>query len=165
MPRTCTVCAHKERQAIDQALVAGRPFRGLSALYRVSEDAIARHSAAHLPRTLVQAQAAQEVAQADTLLDQVQSLHARTLTILAGAEASQDGRLALGAVREARGNLELLARLLGELDDRPVVNVLIAPEWLQTRSVLLQALAPFPEARQVVAAALVASEASLGGAA
>jgi hypothetical protein len=35
-----------------------------------------------------------------------------------------------------------------------VVNVLIAPEWLQLRAVILQSLAPFPDARAALARTL-----------
>jgi hypothetical protein len=57
-------------------------------------------------------------------------------------------------IREARGCLELLAEMEGELHRQPVVNVLIAPEWLQLRMVILQALAPFPDARAALATTL-----------
>jgi hypothetical protein len=59
----------------------------------------------------------------------------------------------LGAIREARGNLELLAKLLGELDERPV-NVLLSPEWLNLRTVIVTALEPHPEARGAVLEAI-----------
>jgi hypothetical protein len=53
--------------------------------------------------------------------------------------------------------VELLAKLSGELDERPQVNILnvaASPEWLATQAAMLQALAPFPEARLAVAGAL-----------
>jgi hypothetical protein len=46
MPRICTVCTHPRRQAIDKALVAGTLKSDVSALFRVSRDAVDRHSAA-----------------------------------------------------------------------------------------------------------------------
>jgi len=63
MARACTVCAHADRPAIDRALVAGGVLAAIAAKYRVSPDAVERHSAAHLPRALVKAQAAQEALQ------------------------------------------------------------------------------------------------------
>ena len=70
------------------------------------------------PVKLVKAQEAEEVTQADDLLDQVRDLRAGALAILGKAEEA--GELsALAAIREARGDLELLAKLLGELDERP----------------------------------------------
>jgi len=128
MPRSCTVCEHPDREAIDEALVGGASNRSLASLYDVSEAAVRRHKANHLPAKLVMAQAAEEVAQADHLLAQIQDLQRRTLAILEAAESTNQHRTALSAIREARGNLELLAKLLGELDERPVTNVLVSAE-------------------------------------
>ena len=100
------------------------------------------------------AQAAEEVAQADSLLDQVRDLQARAHRILDKAERAGDLRTALGAIREAHGNLELLARLLGELNEQPVVNLNLSPEWLELRAVIVTALEPHPEAKESVLRAI-----------
>jgi hypothetical protein len=100
------------------------------------------------------AQAAEEVAQADSLLEQVRDLQSRAYGILDKAEAADDLRTALGAIREARGNLELLAKLLGELDERPTLNVTVSPEWLELRTVIVGALEPHPQARESVVRAI-----------
>jgi hypothetical protein len=150
MPRTCTICQHPHREAIDLALVGGAALSETAALFRVSNDAVSRHKANHLPAKLVRAQEAAEVAEADDLLAQVRDLQARTLAILEASEASREHRTALGAIREARSNLELLAKLLGELDDRPQVNVLISTEWLQLRTTIITALDAHPQARESV---------------
>ena len=54
----------------------------------------------------------------DSLLNQVRSLQGKALAILVQAEAAGGLRTALGAVREARGNLELLAKMLGLMNDK-----------------------------------------------
>jgi len=151
VPRSCTICTHPEREAIDEALVGGIAFPALVAEYRVSKDSLSRHKANHLPAKLVMAQAAEEVAQADDLLGQMRDLHARTLAVLEAAETSKQHRTALSAIREARSNLELLAKLLGELDDKPQVNVLISPT---VQTAIIAALESYPEARLAVADAL-----------
>jgi hypothetical protein len=158
VPRSCTVCEHPERAAIDEALVGGASNRSVASLYDVSEAAVRRHKGNHLPAKLIMAQAAEEVAQADDLLSQVQDLQGRALAILDKAETAGDLRTALGAIREARGNLELLAKLLGELDERPVVNLNISPEWLELRAVIVGALEPHPEALRAVVGALEGAE-------
>lgn len=155
MPRRCTVCSHPEREVIDEALVAGTALSALSAKYRVSEDAIGRLKANHLPTKLVMAEKAVEVAQADSLLAQVRDLQTRAYVILDKAEGTGDLRTDLGAIREARGNLELLAKLLGELDERPQVNVLVSAEWVAVRSQMMEALTPYPEARVAIAGRLL----------
>ena len=62
------------------------------------------------------------------MLRQVRALQSKTLSILLQAEGAGDLRTALAAIREARGNVELLAKLSGELDERPVVNLDLSPE-------------------------------------
>jgi hypothetical protein len=159
MPRSCTICTHPEREAIDEALVGGIAFPALVAEYRVSKDSLSRHKANHLPAKLVMAQAAEEMAQADTLLEQVRDLQRRALEILDKAEEAGELRTALSAIREARGNLELLAKLLGELDERPVTNVLVSAEWVSVRTAMMEALGPYPQARVAVAERLSELEA------
>ena len=159
MPRSCTVCNHHDREDIDEALVRGESSAEIAGRYRtIGERAIRRHRTNHLPETLAKAQKAEVVAQADTLLDQVRDLQERALDILDQAEEAGELRTALGAILEARGNLELLAKLLGELSDQPQVNVLVSPEWLELRAVIVGALEPHPQALRAVVGALEGAE-------
>ncbi len=162
MPRVCTICTHEQRAAVERALMDGNAVPALAALYRVSEDALHRHKTHHLPARLARAQEATEAAEADDLLAQLQDLHRRTLTILNRAERKGELRTALSAIRECRGNLELLAELSGELDRRAQVNVLVAPEWLTIRAMLMEALQDYPEARVAVTGHLMALEGDNG---
>lgn len=154
MPRTCTICEHPEREEIDRALVGETSNLSVSSLFGVSESAVRRHKGNHLPAKLVLAEKAAEVADADNLLDQVGDLQRRTMAVLEAAEASHEHRTALSAIREARGNLELLAKLIGQLDERPQINVLVSPEWLELRTVIVGALDAHPDARESVLRAI-----------
>jgi len=177
MPRVCTVCAYADRHAIDTALVAGEPMPRLAALHRVSEDALLRHRANHLPKLLAQArdrdterettratalaeqadrQAAAEVAHALDVVRQLKAINGASLAVLNEARQTRDGDLALKAIDRIQRQIELQAKLLGDLDERPVVNVLVAPEWLTVRGRLIEALSPYPEARVAVAGAVAA---------
>jgi transposase-like protein len=158
MPRPCTVCAHSDLDAIDAALVAGGSLRDIARRFGLSKDAVARHRDEHLPAALTEARDAEDAARADDLLAQVRQLQVRAHRILDRAEQTGDLRTALGAIREARGNLELLAKLLGELNDQPTVNVMVSPEWVSIRTVIIAALGPYPEARAAVADRLLALE-------
>ena len=151
MPRTCTVCAHDEHHSINVALIHRESFRTISDCHGLSQTALKRHSRDHLPKLLVEAKQAVEAADADDLLGEVRDLQARTLAILEATEETHEHRVALAAIREARCNLELLARILGELDERPVTNILVSAEWVSVRTVMMEALGPYPEARIAVA--------------
>jgi hypothetical protein len=152
--RRCTVCDHSERHGIDGALVTGAPYRSVAKRFGLSESAVYRHKTEHLPTHLLKAREVEEVAQADDLLEQVRDLQAYALDILERAQKAGDLRTALAAISQARGNLELLGKLAGELDERPVVNLNISPEWLELRAVIVGALEPHPAAHRAVLRAL-----------
>ena len=154
MPRTCTICTHKQRTAIDEALVAREPFRNIAARFKVSTSALVRHSDDHLPSSLLKAQKAREAADADALLAQVVDLRDKAFGIFDKAEGSDDLRAAVSAIREARGCVELLAKLAGELKDAPTVNIVLSAEWLTVQAAVLKALEPHPAARLDVASEL-----------
>src|SRR5215212_7211624 len=154
MPRRCTVCDHPGRHGIDEALVSGAPYRSVAKRFELSESAVYRHKAEHLPAHLLKAREVEEVAQADDLLGQVRHLQAHALDILERAEKAGDLRTALVAISQARGNLERLGKLAGELDERPVVNLNVSPEWLDLRAVIVGALGPHPAAHRAVLRAL-----------
>ncbi len=162
MSKTCTICAHPQRAEIDAALLAhSQPRSKLSAAFRVSQDALDRHAHNHLPVILAQAQAAAEVARADTLLDQLRDLQRRTLAALEKAERDGDLRITAMLLREARGCLTLLARLTGELDSKrhaapgdAAQSLANNPEWILVRRAIVDALAPYPEARTAIVEAM-----------
>jgi len=158
MPRVCTICGHTERAAVDSALVAGEVFRTIAHRFALSEDALKRHKREHLPAGMVKAQAAKEVAQADDLLQEVRALRSKAYSLLLAAEKQGDIRTALLGVREARSCLELLGKLLSELDDRPQVNLVLAPQWPRLVQGLREVLAPHPAILAQVAAHLLTLE-------
>ena len=156
MPRICSICTNADRGEIDSLLVGGTALSEIAALFRVSDDALSRHKANHLSAALLKAREVEEVANADGLLGQVRDLQQRTLTLLEAAENSGERRVALAGVGEARRNLALLARLTGELEERSAttVNVLVSPQWIELRAVIVGALKSYPDARGAVLKAL-----------
>ena len=156
MPRRCTVCDHEKHAEINRVLVADDAgYRNIAKRFQLSLASVYRHACEHLPERLAKAQKAREIADADSLLAEARTLQKATLHILGTAMRGGDHRTALGAVREARGNLELLGKLLGKLESGQTVNVLVSPEWRAVQTVILEALAEFPAARVKVASALL----------
>jgi hypothetical protein len=129
MPRICTICSHPKIGEIDTALAEGVPNRRIAAQCDVSEASVRRHRGDHLSKALVKAAEKREDIRGDRLLDQLVDLHTRTLALLAEAEQDGDRRTRLGAMREARSNLELIGRFLGELkgSETKILNVSLDP--------------------------------------
>ena len=164
MARVCTTCAHPERFAIDRELATGHLVnRRIAARTGLAETSVRRHASGHLPARLVAAAEAEDVRQALDVLAQLKAINGATLQVLADARKAGDGDFALKAVDRVQRQIELQAKLLGELDERPQLNVLIAPEWLAVRAELLDVLRGYPDARQAVAARLVALEGARAG--
>jgi hypothetical protein len=154
MPRSCTICAHRDVRRINAAIVESMPNRRIATQYGISEAAVRRHKAEHLPRRMVKAKEAKSVLDADQLLTQAQSLYAKAVALLRQAEQDGDVRTALAGIGQARQCLELLMEATGKLDRTPRVNVLISPEWIAVRTAIMDALSRHPEARQDVVQAL-----------
>jgi len=154
MPRVCTVCTHPQRPEIDRAIVGDGTYRTIADRYGLSETALKRHKGEHLPGHVAKAHAAREVADADDLLQQLKALRNKAIGILQKAETAGDYRTALMGIREARGCIETLMEIEGELDRRGVVNITVSADWVEIRSAILVALHPYPEAAQAVAGRL-----------
>jgi hypothetical protein len=151
MPRTCTVCTHEDRAGVDSALLSGESFRNIAKRYGTSTTVLHRHKQDHLPPSLLKAQEIEEVASADNLLGELRALQRRTLGILDKAEEAEDLKTALSATREARGNMELGAKLSQLIDERPQVNITFDQ---RVQQVILEALEPYEAAKYAVSRAL-----------
>lgn len=162
MAGRCTVCRHLDRETLDRELAGGLTLREAADKYGLNKDAISRHKRNHLSKALQVVQERRETAGAQKAVDRAEQLYGKASGILERAEIEGNGALSLAAIKELRATVELLAKLTGELDERPQVNVLnvsSSPEWLAIQQAMLESLAPFPEARIAVAGTLEELEA------
>jgi len=175
MPRRCTICDHPDRADIDKALVAGESFRKIAGRSGTTTSSLFRHRQSHLAELLARAKntfAAKETArtqelishqetceaekdrQALDVMQQLKAINAACLEVLTQARAEGKHSILLRAVDRIARQIELQARLLGQIQESQTVNVAILPEWHGLRQVVLEALRPYPEARIAVALAL-----------
>lgn len=153
----CRVCSHPQRPEIDRRLAQGTTNPTIAAEFGMSRDSVRRHRDRHLSAALKAVATRRETAGAVKASDRAEELYVKAYGILEAAEEAKQGSLALAAIKELRATVELLAKLSGELDERPqvnIVNVQSSPEWLAITARMLEALAPFPDARIAVAGAL-----------
>jgi hypothetical protein len=130
----CTICADKARKKIDAALVLpGASLRGIAATFRVSEDALRRHlKNGHVAAKIAKAQNAQDVLEADNLLQEIQEIQRHQKTIFTEARDRKakneinedvpypDNKLALEALRDQSKIIELKGKVLGSfVKDKP----------------------------------------------
>jgi hypothetical protein len=177
MSRRCSICDHPQRAALDKCLAANESNRAVSLRFGTSIAALQRHRANHLPKVLARAhqraQQRQDVAHADAvgavaqqrdeqeqaqaidIVKQLKAVNAVSVAILHEARQAGDRDIALRAIDRITKQIELQARLLGELEEaRTQVNILASPEWITLRTTLIGVLCDFPEAQAAVLARL-----------
>lgn len=72
MPRVCTICSHAECDAINRLLAAGESAnRRIATRYGVTEAAIRRHKADHIPVSMLVAQEAKAEAHAVDVMEEL----------------------------------------------------------------------------------------------
>jgi len=116
MSQKCSICTHPKVAKINRALVGGTSCRDVSLQYNVGHMSLHRHQkAGHIPATIAKSEEAKQIAQGEDLLRYTKGLLGRTISYMNQAEAAGDLRTAISAVREARGCVELLGKVTGEL--------------------------------------------------
>lgn len=167
----CAVCRLGEvRPKIERALAAGASLRAVSTKHRLSYHTLRRHWLSHVS----EAQKASYVVGCGISKDQLeQAVADESLSILdhlkiirgrlyAGFDAVGDARDCTGLDRlsgRLHENLQLTAKLTGELQRGPLLNVqnnilVGSPDYSRAVAAIVSAVSPYPEARQAVITAL-----------
>jgi hypothetical protein len=159
MGRSCLTCAQAQHAHIDAEIVAGTSLAVVARRYKVSTDSLARHrDGGHISPAVVVSAASSASDALSATVERVEVLVTRLEGLMGVAEDRKALTGASNLARELRQCLELIAKLKGELVDRPAVNlsvnVLSSPELARLVSSLLVALSPFPEAKLAASKAL-----------
>jgi len=154
MGRQCTVCAHKDLEEINRLLVSGEPYRTITDFTGLSKTALIRHKESHMPELLLKSQDVKETLQADNLLDQIVYYESEARRFKELAEADGNIELALKAVDRALKCLDLTAKARGIINDQPQITIINNPEWVELRTLIINALDPYPEAKREVVDAI-----------
>ncbi|NOX54292.1 MAG: hypothetical protein GXP27_07585 [Planctomycetes bacterium] len=125
MARRCSVCDHPERDKIDAALVErSASYRSIARQFGLSADAVGRHRRRHIAERvadvvrarqeeLVEVVAVNEARErlvAEDLLGRLESVAREAEDLLAAARDDGDLRTAVGALKELRNSLVVLAQ-------------------------------------------------------
>ncbi len=150
MPRVCTVCTHVDLKRITEDLMRRTPYRAIQARYGISKSSLDRHVSQHVSKALRRLVANEmslpdAAAIAEPVLLEMRKLNFRALKILHEAEQANDRSTALHAIRECRRNLELIAKLTGELDPRAAGETPGAPLTVVVQYVDKQLVAGTPQ--------------------
>lgn len=147
----CITCQHKDRAAIEDAVIGGMAYATAAELYGLSSSALHRHMDRHRSVALVKVEPAELVATGgDSTTNELEALLVTAKAQMASA----------GSVTQALAALEAALKIVvargawheREMARRPsvVVNLLTTPAWIELRTKLMEALAPYEAARIAV---------------
>ncbi len=154
----CKCGRHPDRDELDGAYLRKElSLQEYADRVGCDKKSVQRHVTGHLSEALLKATEIREVANADNLLDQLKTAREKALSFLGKAENAGDTR-AYGPpsnyLREIREQIKLWAELEGKLAAQPQINILVNPQWIELRTLILNALEPYPEAREAVVHAI-----------
>ena len=133
----------------------GESLRSIGHRTGLTKDALARHKRDHSPIWLARVTEG-PAPTGGSVRERIEVIIERLERVMTDAEEGRRPTVLLQAAREMRQALETIARITGEIDERPttVINLAASEEWIALRTALLRALHPFPEASTAVVAAL-----------
>lgn len=111
MSQACSICNHDKRLEIDREIVRGISISRIAREYDVSWDSVRYHADNHLSRQLIKSHEMRQALESGNLLNEIEDLLKRSKHILRRAEREGALNTALGAIREARGTLELMSKI------------------------------------------------------
>ena len=157
MSQTCSICSHNRRKQIEAACASGVSNRRIATQFSTSEAAVRRHKKNCIRPILQEVKAQQDEETAVTALSEMEWMREqiRTIYTYAWGDERQVPDLALKSLAEMRRQVELRAKLEGELDEHSITITAI-PEWRELRALLLDALRQHPQAKLAVIRALEA---------
>jgi hypothetical protein len=169
----CQVCRHDEKWRIELLRAGGASFESLAAKFGVDRDAIWRHwhdhvtdeaKAGYLCGPAELATLAERAAiEGDSVLDYLRLCRTVLTGQLAAMAEAGDARGAAFVAGQLTRTLEAIARVTGEIGElaRSTINIngnvsilTDSPAFAKVQATMLRALAPFPDARGAVVAAL-----------
>ncbi|MBJ6978058.1 hypothetical protein [Luteimonas sp. MC1895] len=164
----CKVCDHPDRASIELGLANKVPIRVLGKRYGLSADSVWRHGQRHMSaelhgqlmtrgRMTPQDLENLRITESEGVLQHLVAVRGRLYGLMDAATLQDDYRGAAAIGNQIGRNLELTAKLLGDIRTGSVNvtnNVLLLPEFHALRTTIMQALKAHPEARADVAAAL-----------
>lgn len=151
MPKTCTICEDPRRDEFDRRARIEDNIAKIAQDFALSYDAFYRHvKANHHIREVTAIPTSAELATSEDIYKEIEAWHTEAKDLQRTAKAGGDIKTALLGLEKALKCLELMLKIHGQISDAPQITIINNPEWVELRTVIIQALDDHPEAKQAV---------------
>ena len=151
MPKNCTICEDPRRDEFDRRARIEDNIAKIAQDFALSYDAFYRHvKADHHIRDVTAIPTSAELATSEDIYKEIEAWHTEAKDLQRTAKAGGDIKTALLGLEKALKCLELMLKIHGQISDAPQITIINNPEWVELRTVIIQALDDFPEAKGAV---------------
>lgn len=153
----CSICNHPKAEEINRMIAEHEKLTDISREFAVSDDALSRHKDKCIITALSATPNTKDVITGDNLLSQLQAARDKAIELLDMAIEAGDTKVygpPSSYLSEIRQQIKLWAELEGRISSQPQVTIINNPEWVELRTVIIQALDPYPEAKGAVVDAI-----------
>lgn len=149
MAKPCKFCEHPDRQMLETALLRReKTQQNVADLLGVTKPAVSDHARKHIPAAIRMAISQGKATQAGlNVMCQLIEINQEAWRILEEARGADDQLMALRAIERVEKQLELQAKLLGQIQAGVTVNVNQAPVYVEFRTMILNLLNKYPEVK------------------
>lgn len=150
------MCKHPDREELERKIAAKElSMTAAAKLANSNKATVSRHMRNCVASRVRESMKPEPIkVEGLNVVNALTTSHEKTLEILADALREGDRRTALLALQTEIKQLELTAKLTGQLNEAPQLNLLMSPAYVQLKQTLMEKLLPFPEARLALSEAL-----------
>jgi len=153
----CSMCRHPDHELYEAKIVSGE-ITQTEAARRMDLDTarVSRHMKDCVAKRVVQSIKPEPIeVEGLNVVNALAASHDRVLTIYNESLAEGDRKTALMAINSETKQLDLMAKVTGQYNEGPQINLLMSNEWLILKQTIISAIEPLgPDARLKVSDAL-----------
>jgi len=145
----CSFCNHRDAALLEQQIAIKELTQAQTAkIIGCNKSTVSRHMANCVPSRIRESMKPEPVEVPGlNVVNALTTSHAKTLEILLDSLAEGDRKTALMAIHAETRQLDLMAKITGQVNAAPQLNFLLNPEFIMLKRIIVETLLPYPDAR------------------
>ena len=152
LPKQCIFCNHADRASLEGALLKHEITQQQAAdILKVGQASISKHMRNHVRKAVAEAISQDmELENGLNVTSQLIEINRVAREILSEARAKGDNYMALAAIARVEKQLELQAKLLGDIATGINIQIIQSPQFVEFKTLILDILNDYPDVKSQV---------------